>query len=117
MSATPPNSALLLDSRDANLLDGVEGGKHLVDRAGVLDADRGDAVDGDAEQRGGGAHHGQVAAVVGLHAGLGGERGDGAGGAGGAGVDGDGKLDQLVADLGFGQVGDIGGDDGRGVVQ
>jgi hypothetical protein len=35
---------------DANLLDRVEGGKHLVDRAGVLDAHAGDAVDGHAEQ-------------------------------------------------------------------
>ena len=75
---------------DANLLDRVEGGKHLVHRAGVLHAHAGNAVDGHTEQRRGGAHHVQVAAIVGLHAGLGGERGDGAGGTCGAGVDGHG---------------------------
>jgi hypothetical protein len=58
---------------DADLLDGVEGGEHLVDGAGVLDADAADAVDGDAEQCGRGTHNVEVAAVVGLNAGLGGE--------------------------------------------
>ena len=102
--------------RDANLLDGIEGREHLVDGAGVFDTDRGDAVDGDGKHGGGCAHDVKVAAVVGLHAGLGGERGDGAGGTGGAGVDGDGKIDQFVAHFGLCQIGNVGIDDGNSIV-
>ena len=101
---------------DADLFDGVEGGEHLVDGAGVFDAHAGNAVDGDAEQSRGGSQNRQVPGVVGLHAGFGGERGDGAGGAGRARIDGDGKLDQFVADLGFGDVGDFGSNDRQSAV-
>ena len=101
---------------DANFFDGVEGRKHLVDRAGVLDADAGDAVNGDTKQRGGGAGNIQGSAIVCLYAGLGGERGDGACGAGGTRVDGHGKLNQFVADLGLSQIGDIGSNYGRHIV-
>ncbi len=55
--------------------------------------------------------------IVGLHAGFGGERGDGAGGAGRARVDGHWKLDEFVADLGLGHVGDIGGNHRRGGIK
>ena len=96
--------------RDANLLDGVEGGEHLVHRARVFHAYRGDAVDGHAEQRGRGAHYRQVAAIVGLHARLRGQSGDGAGRSCGTRVNGHGKIHQFVAQLGLGQVGDVGGD-------
>ena len=117
MSATPQNSALLFDSltrissmelKEGNIsLTGPEYSTPTLEMPSMVTLSSAAVV----------PEHVQVAAVVGLHAGLGGQRGDGAGGAGGARVDGHRKLDQFVADLGLGQIGDIGGDDGRGVVE
>ena len=98
---------------DANLFDRIERRKHFVDGAGIFDPHAGDAVDGDAEQRGGGAQHREVAGIVGLHASFRGECGNGAGGTRRARVDGNGKLDELVADLCLRKIGNVGGDNGR----
>ncbi len=96
---------------DPDLLNGVERREHLVDRARVLNTNAADAVDGDAEQGGRRAHDVEVAAVVGLNAGLGGEGVDGTGRAGGTRVDRNRKTHQFRSKFGLRKVRDLGGDD------
>src|ERR1700722_13655171 len=87
---------------DSNLLDRVERGEHLRERArSGSRPNRTDAIDAERELRGGSSRDGNIVLAIDLYAWLRRQRRERAGGTRGAATDGDRKIGQLQTALGL----------------